>query len=148
MASCPIRYCSTNGKARHESPKDTVMRLVSLSITNFRSIEGPLELKLRSPHAVLVGPNNAGKSNILVALEWLLRRRAYTLRPHPDDYFNPGREIKIQATLGDVSEADKKPLYALCTSKQQKGALNGKDDPHITISLTVAPLTLNLPGPS
>jgi predicted ATP-dependent endonuclease of OLD family len=124
------------------------MRIVSVTITNFRSIEGPLAVKLRSPHAVLVGPNNAGKSNILVALEWLLRRRAYNLRPHPDDYFNPGHEIKIEATLGDVSEDDKKSLYSLCTTKPQKGALSSKDDPHITISLTVAPLRLDLPRQS
>ncbi len=115
------------------------MRLLTIEIANFRSVRGPLVITVRSPQSVLVGPNNAGKSNILAALDWLLRRSAFRLRPHPDDYFDPARPIKLSATLGEITDDDKRNLYALCQNNQQRGALGSKTNPEIAISLTVGP---------
>jgi putative ATP-dependent endonuclease of the OLD family len=48
-------------------------RLVSLHLQNYRSIAGPLDIVLPDPGPlVLVGENNAGKSNIVKALNLLL----------------------------------------------------------------------------
>lgn len=43
------------------------MKLVKFSVSNFRSIEGAYNLPL-GDYAVLVGPNNEGKSNVLKAI--------------------------------------------------------------------------------
>jgi putative ATP-dependent endonuclease of the OLD family len=47
------------------------MRLKSFTVKNFRSITNAYRLPLRDC-AVLVGPNNSGKSNILKAIEMAL----------------------------------------------------------------------------
>jgi putative ATP-dependent endonuclease of OLD family len=75
-----------------------MMRLVRVEVENFRSIEyvslnpGPL--------CALVGPNNAGKSNILTALELILGR-SYpvegALNEHHFFYRDPTQRIRIKA---------------------------------------------------
>ena len=48
-------------------------RLISFVIENYRSIEGPLRITFpRGRPVVLVGENNAGKSNIVKALNLVL----------------------------------------------------------------------------
>ena len=115
------------------------MRVVELRVENFRSIGSEATIRFRSSHAVLTGANNAGKSNLLSALEWVLAHQ-WQLRPHIDDFFNPTKAIEIEAVLGDVQNDDLPSLYALCTNQQQRGALKGKSDPIISIKLTVAPI--------
>jgi putative ATP-dependent endonuclease of the OLD family len=58
------------------------MKLVSTTIKNFRSITSAYKIPLQD-FSVLVGPNNQGKSNVLVALVMALRlleRGSYSLR--------------------------------------------------------------------
>lgn len=77
------------------------MRIAKLSITGFRSIES-LDLELGQLCA-LVGPNNAGKSNILLALyrvlgyDWARVSRF----DHAADHYrhDPGRAVEIMVTL-------------------------------------------------
>jgi putative ATP-dependent endonuclease of OLD family len=77
------------------------MRISKLSIKNFRSIEN-LELDLDALCA-LVGPNNAGKSNVLLALHRVLAYdRTSVLRFDPSaDRFGHDleRDVEIVATL-------------------------------------------------
>lgn len=115
------------------------MRVTRLRVTNFRSIADETIIQFRSPHAVLAGANNAGKSNLLTALEWALRH-SFRLRPHVDDYFDPTNAIEIEATIADVDEDDKRGLFALCTNNQQRGALASSDDPEISIKLVITPI--------
>ena len=65
------------------------MRLVSFTAKNFRSITDAYKLPLRD-FAVLVGPNNEGKSNVLraivTALRILSRSEIYTLHRHAVRY--------------------------------------------------------------
>lgn len=117
------------------------MRLTRLSITNFRSISARIDIDVPSQHVVLVGSNNAGKSNVLTALEWVLGNRTpFQLRPTVDDYFDPTSEIVIEAEIGDVGTADRTDLMAIATSQQQRGALSKKTDPTILLTLTISPL--------
>jgi predicted ATP-dependent endonuclease of OLD family len=116
------------------------MRIVELQVSNFRSVAGKETIRFRSSHAVLAGANNAGKSNLISALDWALHHYPYRLRPHPDDYYDPARAIEIEAVVGDIDADDKSGLFALCSNKQQRGALGSDDDPKISIKLTAAPI--------
>jgi len=98
------------------------MRLVRLSIKNFRSISDTVSIKVPSQHVVLAGANNAGKSNILSALDWALGSRLpYQLRADEDDYFDSRSPIVIEATLGDMSSSDRSALMGIANNKQQRG---------------------------
>jgi hypothetical protein len=114
------------------------MRLTKLAVTNFRSIKGPAEISVPSRHLALVGSNNAGKSNIIAALDWVLGSRApFNLRATDDDYYLPGKPIVIEATLGEINDEDKRRLMGVASNKAQRGALSSKDDPEITLTLTL-----------
>lgn len=49
------------------------MKLRELTVCNFRSIKEPISFKKINDFTILVGPNNAGKSNILKVLQFLNR---------------------------------------------------------------------------
>ena len=114
------------------------MRLTKLVVTNFRSIQGPVQITVPSRHIALVGSNNAGKSNIVAALDWVLGSRTpYNLRASQDDYFSSSKPVVIEATLGDIAADDKRRLMAVATNQRQRGALAKKDSPEITLTLTI-----------
>src|SRR5207247_11437778 len=46
------------------------MKLSSIHATNFRSYKTSMELDAIGPLTVIIGPNNAGKSNIIELLTW------------------------------------------------------------------------------
>ncbi|MBE3070578.1 MAG: AAA family ATPase, partial [Planctomycetes bacterium] len=51
------------------------MKLLSVGIRNFRSIgEWPVHVRLDKKINILMGPNNAGKSNVIRALLWLRQK--------------------------------------------------------------------------
>lgn len=83
------------------------MRVRRLLIERFRGIEF-LELH-PSSKTVLVGPNNAGKSTILEALDLLLHSGVGRPRPGPSeiDYFDrdPSAGFRVEAVLGDLDAA-------------------------------------------
>lgn len=117
------------------------MRLTRLVVRNFRSIEGSVTIAIPSRHVALVGSNNAGKSNLIAAMDWLLGARLpYQLRPTETDYFDPGKPIFIEATLGDIEDTDKGRLMGLSTSQRQRGALASKEAPEITLKLAIPAL--------
>lgn len=73
-------------------------RLSSLSITNFKSIQNEtFELFDYTP---LIGYNNAGKSNILYAIKWLLRKSVFSR----DCFNNVANPIIIQGTISGINE--------------------------------------------
>ncbi len=111
-----------------------------MKITNFRSIGGTIEIAVPSRNLALVGSNNAGKSNIVAGLDWVLGSRTpWALHAERDDFFDPNSPIVIKATIGDIIESDKRTLMPIATKKQQ-GALSKKTDASITLVLTVPPL--------
>ena len=73
--------------------------LSEIKIKNFKSIKDvTFELSAFTP---LVGYNNAGKSNILEAIKWLLRKSTLS-----DNQFNDVNEpIEIEGEISGISEA-------------------------------------------
>lgn len=117
------------------------MRLTELTIDNFRSIGPSQVITFVSNRCVLVGGNNAGKSNILAALDWVLGGRApYQLRAEAEDFFDPSHPIKIEAVLGDASAMDKSALMGVATNQKQRGKLSKETDPRVSLTLTIPAL--------
>jgi putative ATP-dependent endonuclease of OLD family len=82
------------------------MRIRRVAVQRFRGIEGLVFTP--GPRTVILGPNNAGKSAILEALDLLLHPGFGRPRPAPDelDYFerNPAEGFEVEAVLGNLDE--------------------------------------------
>ncbi|HXN39577.1 MAG TPA: AAA family ATPase [Solirubrobacteraceae bacterium] len=80
------------------------MRIRWLRIERFRGLR-EFEF-VPTARTVFLGPNNAGKSTILEALDWLFYSGLGRPRPSPSeiDYFerNPGPGFSIEAVIGDL----------------------------------------------
>jgi len=82
------------------------MQVRFLKIERFRGIR---EFKFSpGPKTVILGPNNAGKSTVLEAMDLLLHSGFGRPRPQPTeiDYYNrdPAPGFQIEAVIGDLSE--------------------------------------------
>ncbi len=76
------------------------MRISHVRIRNFRSIE-KLDLDL-SNLCALVGPNNSGKSNVLLALSRVLSRDWLGANHFPEEdrhMHDPDKDVEITVTL-------------------------------------------------
>lgn len=71
----------------------------SLRIENFKSCKNTEEVRL-APFVPLVGYNNAGKSNILSALEWLFKDRLLS----ESEYTDPTKPIVIEGQIEGITE--------------------------------------------
>lgn len=74
-------------------------KLSKLEIENFKSIKN-LEIEL-SDYSPLVGYNNAGKSNILEAIKWVLRKTSLK----ESDYNDVSFPITIIATIAGIDQS-------------------------------------------
>lgn len=70
--------------------------LSSLTINNYRSCES-LNIQL-STFTPLVGYNNAGKTNILSAIQWLLKKSSLT----ESDFYNSQNPIEVSAEIKGI----------------------------------------------
>lgn len=71
-----------------------------LKISNYKScveVEVPL-----SPFTALIGYNNSGKSNIISAIQWLLRRSALS----KSDFNNPAAPIEVIGHISGITAAE------------------------------------------
>ena len=71
-------------------------KLTDVSIKNFRSCINT-ELKL-SGYTPLVGYNNAGKSNALSAIQWLLRKKTLDTK----DFYDPTLSVEVHGTIEGI----------------------------------------------
>lgn len=86
------------------------MHLSHVGVRNFKSIKN-LEIELGRYNPV-VGYNNAGKSNFLRAIHWLLKKAALT-----ETWFHdPSKELWVEGTLDNVSSA----IHLLPPNQQQQ----------------------------
>ena len=83
------------------------MRLVRLNIANFLSIKNIDELRIE-PLQGFVGENNAGKSNILRAIDCFLSASAGGMTP--DDFNDPTQQAIIEAEFDGLSDSERKRL--------------------------------------
>ena len=73
-------------------------RLDNVSIRNYKSCdEANIPLSGFTP---LVGYNNAGKSNILSAIRWLLRRTSLTA----SDFYNPEEPVIVEGVISGITD--------------------------------------------
>jgi len=82
------------------------MRLSQLRIKNFRSFKDSGDIRIE-PLQSFVGENNAGKSNVLAAIEVFLT--SGTGGVSADDYNDANQPIIITATFSDLSAAERRP---------------------------------------
>lgn len=74
--------------------------LTTISIHNFKSCKEVLNLEL-SDFTPLIGYNNAGKSNVLAAIQWVLRKSALS----ESSFFDPANPVRVEATITGVTQA-------------------------------------------
>jgi putative ATP-dependent endonuclease of OLD family len=73
--------------------------LTDISIRNFRSCQKvDLALSYCTP---IVGYNNAGKSNIMAAIEWLVAPRVLG----GGDFFDPDQPVTVDGVIEGLDEA-------------------------------------------
>ncbi|MFZ0038555.1 MAG: AAA family ATPase [Candidatus Acidiferrales bacterium] len=82
------------------------MKLASLRIKNFRSVRDSGEIRVESMQA-LVGENNAGKSNILAALQVFLA--AGSDHVTTEDFYDVSHRIVIVCTFGSLHPHERRP---------------------------------------
>lgn len=75
------------------------MHLLSeITIRNFKSIRSQtFELSAFTP---LVGYNNAGKSNILESIKWLLKRSALT----DSSFYDPAQPVEMEGKISGITQ--------------------------------------------
>lgn len=81
------------------------MRIRKILIENLRSIVSSGEIPVHNLMA-LVGENNAGKSNTLLAVSAFLTGGAGGLKP--DDFNNQEAPVRIRITFGDLTEFERR----------------------------------------
>jgi len=83
------------------------MRLISLAVKNYRSIVDSGEVRIE-PLQAFVGENNAGKSNLLYALQAFLTAGAGGVEE--TDFFDATKPIIVTATFGQLAADERKRL--------------------------------------
>ncbi|MCH4243978.1 ATP-dependent nuclease [Acinetobacter gerneri] len=71
--------------------------LAEVTIKNFKSCQATF-LRLE-PFTALVGYNNAGKSNCLTAIQWLIRKSSFSEK----DFYDESQPIEVIATIKGIS---------------------------------------------
>ncbi|MBU1299574.1 MAG: AAA family ATPase [Bacteroidetes bacterium] len=115
------------------------MQITQLQIRNYKSFgESSVLVNFCGPHSLLVGKNNAGKSNILSALGLLLgTKNPNYIKLAEEDFFDSSKPIKIQLVFGNFTAQDKQELFGLSNlTQQQKGALLSKNPQDIKITFS------------
>jgi putative ATP-dependent endonuclease of OLD family len=75
-----------------------VHQLNSVTVTNYRSIkECHIPLNQVTP---IVGYNNAGKSNLLSAIKWLVS----PFKLEESAFFDPNKELSVEGEIAGVNE--------------------------------------------
>lgn len=87
------------------------VRLTAVEINNFRSCKST-HATLR-PFTALVGYNNAGKSNIILAIKWLLEGSLLS----DADMYDPKKPVSVKGTIEGINE---ETLTLLTEENQQK----------------------------
>ncbi|MFO8089101.1 MAG: ATP-dependent endonuclease [Desulfatiglandaceae bacterium] len=86
------------------------MKLIQLRIQNFRSCRN-ISLEIGGMHA-LVGANNAGKSTVLRALDFLFNPSSKSLNEESFWNKDTGLEIRVEAIFSDITAKEKESLNA------------------------------------
>lgn len=115
------------------------MQITKLKIRNYKSFgESSGPINFYGPHSLLVGKNNAGKSNILSALGLLLGgKNPNYIKLAEEDFFDGSKPVEIKLFFGNFTDQDKQGLFSLPNlTQRQKGALSSKNLQDIEIAFS------------
>lgn len=108
------------------------MRIAEVQVEHYRGWRERVCWK-PGPHAVLVGPNNAGKTSLLSAVDLVLNpyRDAYRDRLSVWDYPDRDTSIPVHVTviLDDLSEDDRDHFEAYLEGRRDDGTFGGFESP-------------------
>lgn len=119
------------------------MRIVKLSVQNFRGINHLEWVVERQPLCCLIGPGDSGKSTVLDAIEAALSSRWYTFGEADFRDCDTSRSIKIEVTVSELSKAllsdEKFGLYirGLGPDGTLRDEPEDGDEPVLTVRLSV-----------
>lgn len=109
------------------------MRLKSLYVKDFRSIDGELNISLDAPIVLIHGPNGAGKTSLLSAIELALTGTVPSLSRAEPDYlaYLPHKDRPFGEVRLEVTDSDGAPLRSdlrVTTTAVTGKALLGEGD--------------------
>jgi putative ATP-dependent endonuclease of OLD family len=108
------------------------MRIAEVDLANFRGWKGPLSWR-PAEHAVLLGPNNSGKTSLLQAIDLVLNpyRDAYRERLDNFDYFDldTTQPVEVSVVLVDLSPDDRAHFEPYLEGRHDDGSFAGWDSP-------------------
>jgi recombinational DNA repair ATPase RecF len=88
------------------------MRLTKITISNYRRMEGPCELRVLGPVTAVVGPNEAGKTSLLEAIAHLSADKGFTRR----EFYGRSVRAATQASFERTSRSTGKTSTRLALS--------------------------------
>jgi energy-coupling factor transporter ATP-binding protein EcfA2 len=125
------------------------MRIVEVQVEHYRGWREEVRWK-PGEQAVLVGPNNAGKTTLLSAVDLVLNphRNAYRDRLGIWDYPDCDTSLPVQVTviLNDLSEDDQDHFEAYLEGRRDDGSFGGFDSPEEEFDESALVLRLTFRG--
>jgi putative ATP-dependent endonuclease of the OLD family len=111
---------------------DSTMRICQLTLKNYRGWREPVSWKPDS-HALIVGPNNSGKTTLLTAADLVLNpyRDRYRDRLEVWDFpdCDTSEPVEITVILDDLSAEDRDHFEAYLEGRRDDGTFGGWDSP-------------------
>jgi putative ATP-dependent endonuclease of the OLD family len=108
------------------------MRISEVTVSRYRGWSQPVKWR-PGPRALLVGPNNGGKTSMLNAIDLVLNpfRDAYRDRLSEWDYYNcdTTKPVEVTVILTNLSPADRDHFEPYLEGRREDGSFGGWDSP-------------------
>jgi putative ATP-dependent endonuclease of the OLD family len=108
------------------------MRIAEVQVTHYRGWQGPVSWQ-PADRAVLVGPNNGGKTSLLRAVDLVLNpyRDAYRNKLENFDYhdLDTSSPVEVTVILDDLSADDRAHFEPYLEGRHEDGSFGGWDSP-------------------
>jgi putative ATP-dependent endonuclease of OLD family len=108
------------------------MRIAQVDVEHYRGWQGPVSWR-PGERAVLVGPNNGGKTSLVFAVDLVLDpyRDAYRERLENFDYYDLDTSMPVEVTvvLEDLTADDRAHFEPFLEGRHEDGSFGGWDSP-------------------
>ncbi len=126
------------------------MRIAEVEVAGYRGWQGPVSWK-PGERAVLVGPNNGGKTSLLRACDLVLDpfRDAYRNRLENFDFFDldTSQLVEVTVILSDLAADDRAHFEPYLEGRHEDGSFGGWDSPGAEFDEGELVLRLRLSAP-